>query len=145
MIKNSNSTWNFGGNFIANLLDFGRTSANVKLSQSQYKEMLLTYGQTLRLAFSEVREGLFNYQNANERLNGLEEQVNALRRALTLARLRYAEGYTNYLEVLSTQGALFSAELEQESAKLESLSAAIALYKAFGGGWDKEEFEALQP
>ncbi|TLD83185.1 efflux transporter outer membrane subunit [Helicobacter sp. MIT 11-5569] len=141
LVRTSNSTWNFGGNFIGNLIDFGRTSANVDLAKSQYREMLLTYGQTLRTAFGEVREVLFNYQTTSERLISLSDQVSALQRTLELANLRYEEGYTNYLEVLSTQGALFAAELQQEGAKLESLSAAINLYKAFGGGWSKEEFE----
>lgn len=141
LVRTSNSTWNFGGNFVGNLIDFGRTSANVDFAKSQYREMLLTYGQTLRTAFGEVRESLFNYQTTGDRLSSLSEQVSALQRTLELANLRYEEGYTNYLEVLSTQGALFAAELEQEGAKLESLSAAINLYKAFGGGWSKEEFE----
>lgn len=141
LFRTSNSTWNFGGNFIGNLLDFGRTSANVDLAKSQYREMLLTYGQTLRTAFGEVRESLFNVQMTNQRLNSLKEQVEALQRTLELANLRYAEGYVSYLEVLSTQSALFAAELEQEGARLESLSATISLYKAFGGGWDKKKFE----
>ena len=141
LIRNSNSTWNFGGNFVGNLLDFGRTSANVDYAKSQYEEMLLTYGQTLRTAFGEVRTSLFNYQMTGEKLGSLDEQVMALRRTLELANLRYGEGYTNYLEVLSTQSALFGAELSQQSAQLESLSAAISLYKAFGGGWDKATYQ----
>ncbi|WP_299547401.1 efflux transporter outer membrane subunit [uncultured Helicobacter sp.] len=141
LVRTSNSTWNFGGNFIGNLLDFGRTRSNVKLAKSQYKEMLFIYGKTLQTAFGEVRESLFNVQMTRERLNSLKDQVEALRRTLELASLRYEEGYTNYLEVLSTQSALFAAELEQEGARLESLSATIGLYKAFGGGWDKRKFE----
>ncbi|MDY3112871.1 MAG: TolC family protein, partial [Helicobacter sp.] len=140
LISTSNSTWNFGGNFVGNLLDFGRTSANVDLSKSQYREMLLAYGQTLRSAFGEVRNALFNYENTSVRVNSLDAQVMALRRTLVLATLRYEEGYTNYLEVLNAQSSLFSAELTQQSARLEALSSAISIYKAFGGGWKKEKF-----
>lgn len=141
LIRTSNSTWNYGGNFMGNLLDFGRTNANVDLAKSQHREMLLMYGQTLRTAFGEVRESLFNVQSTKERLSSLKDKVKALRRTLELANLRYGEGYTNYLEVLNTQSALFAAELEQEGAKLESLGATIGLYKAFGGGWSKNKFE----
>lgn len=144
LMRSSNSTWNFGGNFVGNLLDFGRTSANVDLAKSQYEEMVLNYGQTLRTAFGEVRESLFNYQMTGEKLVSLDEQVLALKRTLELANLRYEEGYTNYLEVLNTQSSLFGAELSQQSAKLETLSAAINLYKAFGGGWDKETYQEDQ-
>ena len=140
LVRDSNATWNFGGIFVGNLLDFGRTNANVNLTKSHYREMLLTYGQTVRTAFGEVRESLFNYQVTKQRLDSLDERVVALRRTLELANMRYEEGYTNYLEVLSTQSSLFAAELEQESARLESLSSVIGIYKSFGGGWDREEF-----
>ncbi len=140
LFRDSTSTWNYGGNFVANVIDFGRTSANVKLSKSQYREMLLAYGQTLRQAFGEVRDSLYNYSMSFERLNSLNEQVEALRRTLVLAELRYKEGYTNYLEVLSTQSNLFAAELTLQSANLENLSSVINIYKAFGGGWDKNKY-----
>lgn len=140
LFSNSTSTWNYGGNFVSNVIDFGRTSSNVKLTKSQYREMLLNYGQTLRQAFGEVRDSLYNHSMSFERLNSLNEQVEALRRTLVLAELRYREGYTNYLEVLTTQSNLFAAELTQQSANLENLSSVINIYKAFGGGWDKIKY-----
>lgn len=140
LFNNSSSTWNYGGNFVGNVIDFGRTSANVELTKSQYREMLLNYGQTLRQAFGEVRDSLYNYSMSFERLSSLNEQVEALRRTLVLAELRYREGYTNYLEVLTTQSNLFAAELTQQSANLENLSSVINIYKAFGGGWDKSKY-----
>ncbi|AWI34030.1 efflux transporter outer membrane subunit [Helicobacter apodemus] len=141
LIQNSSSTWNYGGNFVSNLLDLGRTNANINLAKAQYQEMLLTYGQTINKAFGEVRDSLFNYSISNERIQSLNEQVEALKRALVLAQIRYEEGYTNYLEVLTTQSNLFAAELNQQSVKLENLSAAINLYKTLGGGWNKEYYD----
>ena len=140
LFQSSSSTWNYGGTFVGNVIDFGRTSANVELSKSQYREMLLNYGNTVRQAFGEVRNYLYNYGMSDERLKSLDEQVEALRRTLVLAEMRYKEGYTNYLEVLTTQSNLFAAELTQQSANLENLSAVINLYKAFGGGWDKSKY-----
>ncbi|MDE6959056.1 MAG: efflux transporter outer membrane subunit [Helicobacter apodemus] len=141
LIQNSSSTWNYGGNFVSNLLDLGRTNANINLAKAQYQEMLLTYGQTINKAFGEVRDSLFNYSISNERIQSLNEQVEALKRALVLAQIRYEEGYTNYLEVLTTQSNLFAAELNQQSVKLENLSAAVNLYKTLGGGWNKEYYD----
>ncbi|MDA3968383.1 efflux transporter outer membrane subunit [Helicobacter ibis] len=140
LMQSSSSTWNYGGNFVGNLLDMGRTMANVDYAKAQQEEMLLTYGQVVRNAFGEVRDSLFNYSMSGERLKSLDDQVKALRRTLVLAELRYAEGYTNYLEVLNTQSSLFAAELTYQSAALENLSASINVYKAFGGGWDKTKY-----
>ena len=140
LVNDSHSTWNYGGNFIANLINFGRTSANVRISKAKYEEMLLEYGKTVQVAFGEVRDGLFNYEITEKKVESLNEQVSALSRAVVLAQLRYEEGYSTYLEVLNMQNSLFIAELDEQKAKLESLSAAINLYKAFGGGWNKEEY-----
>lgn len=140
LFNSSSGAWNVSGSFLMNIIDFGRTNANINLSKSQYREMLLNYAQVVRTAFGEVRNVLFDYEATSKRVESLEGQVIALERTLELADLRYKEGYTSYLEVLSTQSALFSAELSRESARLESLNAVINLYKAFGGGWKREEF-----
>ena len=141
LVNNSHSTWNYGGSFLGNLIDFGRTSANVRFSKAQYEEMLLEYGKTVQNAFGEVRNYLYNYSVAGKKAKSLNEQVKALSRAVILAQLRYDEGYSTYLEVLNMQNSLFIAELDEQKAMLENLSAAINLYKAFGGGWDKEKYK----
>ena len=61
--------------------------------------MLLNYGNTVRQAFGEVRNYLYNYGMSDERLKSLDEQVEALRRTLVLAEMRYKRGYLIYWEV----------------------------------------------
>ena len=62
-------------------------------------------------------------------------QVGALKRSLRLARLRYDNGYSSYLEVLDAERGLFQAELDAIDAQRQRLSATVELYKALGGGW----------
>ena len=102
--------------------------------------MFLNYCNTVREAFGEGENYFFYFCLSGGGLKKPYEQVEALRRTLVLAEMRYKEGYTNYLEVLTTQSNLFAAELTQQSANLENLSAVINLYKAFGGGWDKSKY-----
>ena len=52
-----------------------------------------------------------------------------------LAKKRYDNGFVNYLEVLDAERDLFDAELTRVRLRAAELSAVIALYKAFGGGW----------
>lgn len=141
LFKGDSTTWNFGGSALMPLIDAGKTYANIRLANAQYEEMLITYGKTVRTAFGEVRDGLFRKEYSKERSKSLDEQVNALKRTLQIAELRYQEGYTNYLEVLDSRRSLFSAQLSQESALLEGVSATVELYKAFGGGWSKEDWK----
>lgn len=141
LMKRSNTTWNFSGNFLMNIIDFGRTRANIRIIESQYREMLINYGTAVRSAFGDVRNALYSYGATKDLIDSTRENVAALSRALELVELRYSTGYTSYLEVLSMQSALFSAELSLEQAKAARISAAIALYRAMGGGWSEEEIE----
>lgn len=141
LMKDSNTTWSFSGNFMLNIMNFGKTMANVRIIESQYREMLINYGTAVKTAFGDVRNALFSYSATKDLIDSTKENVAALSRALELVELRYSEGYTNYLEVLSMQSALFNAELSYERAKAERIKAAIALYRAMGGGWSQEDIE----
>ena len=66
-------------------------------------------------------------------------QVGALKRSLRLARLRYDNGYSSYLEVLDAERGLFQAELDAIDAQRQRLSATVELYKALGGGWQADK------
>ena len=55
--------------------------------------------------------------------------------ALRLAEVRYREGADDLLSVLDAQRTLFAAQDELAQIREERLSAAVALYRALGGGW----------
>ena len=52
-----------------------------------------------------------------------------------LARLRYDEGYSSYLEVLDAERSLFNSDLAYTQTQADLFSAMVDLYKAMGGGW----------
>ena len=56
--------------------------------------------------------------------------------ALELARLRYANGVANYLEVLDAARELFAAEQLLLLTQRQQLTNAVDLYVALGGGLD---------
>ncbi|MGE5247342.1 MAG: TolC family protein, partial [Verrucomicrobiota bacterium] len=59
----------------------------------------------------------------------------SLAKYLELARLRFDNGYTSYLEVLDAERSLFSAQLSYAQNQGVLLQAVINVYKAVGGGW----------
>jgi multidrug efflux system outer membrane protein len=67
---------------------------------------------------------------------------NARSSALTqyseIARLRYDNGYTSYIEVLDAERSLFNAQLQYTQTQQAQFQAMINLYKAMGGGWVTE-------
>jgi multidrug efflux system outer membrane protein len=65
----------------------------------------------------------------------LRRRVATLRHGVELARARYENGYSDYLEVLDTERSLFSAELQLASARGDYQRALVNLYRALGGDW----------
>ena len=56
-----------------------------------------------------------------------------------LSRIRYDEGYTDYITVLDSIRQLFDAQIDLIQAQSATFTAAIGLYRAMGGGWIVEE------
>jgi multidrug efflux system outer membrane protein len=79
-----------------------------------------------------------------EQLAAQRRQVEALGRYAHLARLRYDNGYTSYIEVLDAERSLFQAQIQLAQTQGQLYFALINLYKALGGGW-VDEAEKLAP
>jgi outer membrane protein, multidrug efflux system len=52
--------------------------------------------------------------------------------------VRYASGLSAYFEVLDAQQQLFPAELALAQTRRNQRLAVVALYRALGGGWQRE-------
>ena len=61
--------------------------------------------------------------------------VETLRNYTRIARLRFDNGYTSYIELLDAERSLFSAELSQAQTKGSLFQALVNLFKTMGGGW----------
>ena len=71
----------------------------------------------------------------------VKRKEKAAKNAYRLAKLRYDKGVSTYLEVLETERALFSAQLELSELKQQYLNGYVKLYKALGGGWTTKKDE----
>jgi multidrug efflux system outer membrane protein len=78
-------------------------------------------------------------------LDAQEKQVEALATYARLARLRYENGYTSYIEVLDAERSLFNAQLSYAQTQDLLHRALVSLYKAMGGGWVVEADKQSRP
>jgi multidrug efflux system outer membrane protein len=78
---------------------------------------------------------LANAQQTTAAEADYQVRVEATRRTLRLARLRYEAGYSAYLEVLDAQRSANEAELAFVRNRQARLAASVDLMKALGGGW----------
>ena len=118
-------------------LDFGRNRANVRLTEAQKEEMVLTYRQTIQQGFREVSDALVAVTRNREYRERQESLRTSAGQASELSSIRYKGGATSYLEVLRSETDLFDAEIELAQAQLNERLAVIQVYNALGGGWQE--------
>jgi multidrug efflux system outer membrane protein len=133
--KGANKAWQYGLGATAPVFTAGGIAGNVQTAEAQQREALLRYRQAIQNAFREVSDSLVSHSKAREQLVFQDQQVATLRRYLELARLRYDEGYTSYIEVLDAERNLYTAEVSQTQTQALVYVSLVNLYKAMGGGW----------
>ena len=129
-------TWNYGIQGAMPILDFGRTWWKVKDAEAQKHMALAVYNKTIQSAFSDIRTALVQQQESAEIVKSYKAQVASLFKAADLARVRYDNGYSSYLEVLDAERQLFGAEMQAATALAGRLNAIVDVCMALGGGWD---------
>lgn len=139
--------WNFGASANIPIFSAGRIGGEVKASESSQKQALYAYQQAIQNGFREVEDALIDRSKSKQRLDALERQVRALQNYARLARMRYDEGYTSYLEVLDAERSLFNVELTHTGSQYNMFRSLINIYKSMGGGWVEmvEAAEKSQP
>ncbi len=129
------SIWRLAAGLLQPIFDGGRNRALVAAAQARQEQAVIGYLQAAEGAFREVEDALYAVGARRDRRSALAEQVEALTAAQALASDRYAEGEASYLEVLDLERSRLAAELQLAGARRDELGAAVALYRALGGGW----------
>lgn len=129
--------WSLSGVISQPIFNAGRLRANVRVSEAQQQQSLLTYKQTVQQAFSSVSDALTAYTKYRQFREHEELLAQAAKDASDLAHTRYNGGVTSYLEVLTNETNYFSAELSLAQAQLDERLALVQVYNALGGGWQQ--------
>jgi len=129
--------WNFGGQLAQPIFTAGRIRSNVRFTEAQKQEAVLTYQQTIQQAFREVSDSLVAYRKNQEFREQQELLTNSAEDAVRLANIRYRGGVTSYLEVLDSDTRYFDAQLGLAQAQLNERLALVQVYQALGGGWQQ--------
>jgi len=132
-----NAYWYAAGSLSEPIFDGGRIRNNYRLSKAEEQEVLTAYQKTIAGALRDVSDALVAYQKTHEYREQQEQQTKAATDAVRLARLRYNGGYTSYLEVLTNDTNLYTAQLTLAQAEQEEALSLVQVYTALGGGWQQ--------
>jgi outer membrane protein, multidrug efflux system len=127
--------WSYALPITAPVFAGGAIRSQVKVAESVQQQALARYQQSIQVAFREVEDSIIDQRKSRERLEIHRKQVGTLQSYSKLARRRYENGYTSFLEVLDAERNLFAAELAYTETKAVLFRALVNLYKAMGGGW----------
>jgi multidrug efflux system outer membrane protein len=135
LFQSTSQIWNVGGGVLQPIFRWGEISGQVDAAEAVQRQMLYGYVQAVQNAFRDAEDALVERSRTLEQRDAQERQVEALRSYEKLARLRYREGVTSYLEVLDAERSLFSTELEYTLTQAGSHKSVIGIYRAFAGAW----------
>ncbi len=123
------------GSITQPLFNRGALTANLKINKAKQEQAQLNFEQVLLNAGQEVSNALTKYQTCINKEQSIKKQVAQLEKAVETTNYLFSHGNTTtYLETLTAQQSLLSANLSLISQKFDKVQAAITLYQALGGG-----------
>jgi outer membrane protein, multidrug efflux system len=123
----------------------GKVGKQVDVARARAEQSRYSYEQTVLTALREVEDAVAGVRASRNQVAAQQTQVDALRRALRLAEMRYQSGASSYLDLLDSQRSLFGAELSLAQVQGQQATAAVTLYRALGGGWPVSPADSVPP
>jgi len=135
LFKSNSAIWNVSAGVFQPIFRWGEISGGVKASEGAQQQALYAYVQTVQNAFRETEDALTDRQRTGEQLDAEGRRVGALTTYNRLARMRYEEGVTGYLEVLDADRSLFSTQLQYAQTQSNLYKSVVGVYRALAGPW----------
>ena len=125
------------------LFDFGRINAQIEQAKGQEAETLAAYRLAALRATEDVENALSALVKREEQAAVLTQGVDSLGRARGASFAAYQKGVISLIEVLQVDENLLRASDARVQAQTESARAAVAAFRALGGGWQPRESNAV--
>ncbi|HET9818177.1 MAG TPA: efflux transporter outer membrane subunit [Rhodanobacteraceae bacterium] len=116
-------------------LNVKRVRSELHAAEARADAAQANYQRTILEAIEDVDDAVVGYNQQHVRVDKLIAQARHSRRAADLARIRYKEGATGFLELLDAERVQLAAADALARGEAAINIRAVALYKALGGGW----------
>jgi len=128
-------SWSFSPQVSVPIFTSGRNSANLDAAKISTRIEVAKYEKSIQTAFREVADALVAARSLTKEIEARTMLIRTQQHRYNLAYVRYRKGEDSYLNVLSAQQDLYSAQQSCLAVTFSKLSNQISLYKALGGGW----------
>jgi len=130
---------NFFANLTAPLLNRREITAGYYGADARQRQAVIRYERDILRAYVEVANRLSRGRNLSAAVALREQRVALLADAIDASNQLFTSAEADYLEVLTARRESLEAQLELVETKQRQMTAAISLYQALGGGWDRPE------
>jgi multidrug efflux system outer membrane protein len=127
--------WSIGLGLAYPVLDAGKYAARTEQAEARQRQAVAQYQKSVETAFKDVADALSNLRETVAAEADLRAAAQAAREAQRIAELRYAAGYSAFLEVLDAQRNANDAELALVRNRQQQLAYTVDFIRALGGGW----------
>lgn len=136
LLSASSSFWALGPVGAAlTLFDGGARAAEVKVARARFDEAAAAYRSTVLTAFREVEDDLALARQLAAQEQDQQQAARAAEHTRDLALVRYRDGASDYLEVVTAQTAALDAERALLQIRTRRLDVAADLARALGGAF----------
>lgn len=122
------------GSLVQPVFMHGQLVAGLRVAEDQYKQAYNDWQNSILSAGSEVSNALVKYNSSAEKSDLEAKRIEVLKRNVEHTTMLYKQSSSSYLEVLTAQQQLLSAETSKVSDDFSKMQAVVNLYYALGGG-----------
>lgn len=128
--------WNVTGGLLQPVFNYGLNRQRLLTARADVEESYASFRRILLNAGAEVVNAMHGYQSSSEKIAIRQKQIGYLEKAVeyTNELLRYTSN-TSYIDVLTSEVNLLSAQLAGVNDRLQQLQSFVDLYRSLGGGW----------
>ncbi|MDF3839640.1 efflux transporter outer membrane subunit, partial [Cupriavidus basilensis] len=117
------------------LFDFGRVDAEVAQAKGANAEALVNYRKAMLRATEDVENAIVTLTELESQGRELATEIDAHVRARSASEDAYKGGAVSLFEVLDEERQLLAARDQQARVHADNARAAVATFRALGGGW----------
>lgn len=122
------------GSLTAPIFSRGQNIATLEAAKAQQQQALNNFQYAVLNAGAEVNDAMVTYSSNLAKQKMLSAQITELEKSVDITNQLLQYGSSTYLEVLTAQQGLLSAQLSEINAWHARVAAMVNMYQALGGG-----------